>query len=107
MEVVVARDDELVCGQMLAVKVHDLALVLVREEDGTISALEDRCTHARVRLSRGKLMKGSIFCVAHGARFDTKTGQPLCFPATRPVRCFRARSVDGNILIELPGPPKS
>lgn len=111
MEVTLLLEDELAPDTMLGVRAGRWEIVLVKARDGSISALEDRCTHARVRLSRGKLIDGTIFCVAHGARFDSCTGEALCFPAKKAARVFPVKTVDGRIVVEIPdedepsGPP--
>lgn len=45
-------------------------VVLVRAEDGTIIALDDRCPHRRAPLSQGRLVNGQIECRYHGFRFN-------------------------------------
>lgn len=86
---------------MVSVRVEDVNIVIFF--DGVeYFALEDRCSHADVKLSRGKYTNGVVTCPAHGARFDVKTGAPLCMPAVTPVRQFLVR-VDGEfVIVDLP-----
>jgi 3-phenylpropionate/trans-cinnamate dioxygenase ferredoxin subunit len=100
--VVVARSEELPENGMLAVQAHGLQLVLFRSPDGQVSVLEDRCSHARVKLSRGSFDGATVQCPAHGAKFDVKTGKHLTFPAVAPVRAFGAEELDGQIAVLLP-----
>ncbi|NIO10162.1 MAG: Rieske 2Fe-2S domain-containing protein [Deltaproteobacteria bacterium] len=45
-------------------------MVLFRNSEGKLHALEDRCAHRLVRLSHGTLVGGGIECAYHGWRFD-------------------------------------
>lgn len=73
--------------------------VLVVNLDGDVRALEDRCTHEDFELSAGAIdaAEGSVGCVLHGARFDLRSGAPLCGPAYVPVATFPVRIVDGVV----------
>ena len=50
---------------------------------------------------RGPLKGCEITCPRHGARFDIRTGKPLCMPATEPVRTFEIE-VRGNVVFARP-----
>jgi 3-phenylpropionate/trans-cinnamate dioxygenase ferredoxin subunit len=73
--------------------------------DGTVYAIEDRCTH-----DDGKLCEGDwepetceVICPRHGARFDVRTGAALTLPAYIPVDTYPARvRDDGMVVVELP-----
>lgn len=86
---------------VLAVKVGLTKIVVVREANGAIFALEDRCSHANVRLSKGKCSGGELECPAHGARFDVKTGKNLCLPAVTPVKTYNVQINGDEIMVEL------
>jgi vanillate O-demethylase monooxygenase subunit len=45
-------------------------VVFFRTADGTPAALEDRCPHRFVPLSRGRVCDGELECGYHGLRFD-------------------------------------
>jgi len=94
--------EELSSGSMKAVKLDRLNIVLFREQDGSVSALEDQCSHAQVKLSGGKFCDGVVTCPAHGATFQTSTGKQLKMPAVRPVRSFPVRIVEGKIMVSIP-----
>lgn len=64
-------------------------------------AIEDRCTHADVRLSDGWVEAGCVSCPWHGAQFDLVTGEALTGPASRPVRTFPVRVEGGTVWIEV------
>jgi 3-phenylpropionate/trans-cinnamate dioxygenase ferredoxin component len=77
------------------------AYAVVRDEDGGVHAVEDRCTHAEVALSEGEVEDCSIECWLHGSRFDLRTGAPLELPAVTPVRVY-AVTVDGDdVFVDL------
>ncbi len=101
-EVFVGRDEDLALGQMKSVKVGIKNVVVFRDDQGELSALEDRCSHADVKLSVGKFSDGVVQCAAHGARFDVKSGRHLCMPAVSSVRKYEVKIVDGNIVVVVP-----
>lgn len=61
---------ELAPGAMLARRLLDQPVVLVRERDGGLFALHDRCPHRFAPLSRGLLEAGQLVCGYHGLGFD-------------------------------------
>lgn len=73
--------------------------ILVVNLDGDFHALEDRCTHQDFELSAGPVdaREGTVECVLHGARFDLRSGRPLCGPAYLPVVRFPVKSVGGVV----------
>jgi nitrite reductase/ring-hydroxylating ferredoxin subunit len=103
VEVTVARDADLQPGSMLSVMAQGKLLVVFKDSQGVLSALQDRCSHAEVRLSGGcyHLESGQVECPAHGARFDVKSGKQMCMPAVSPVRAYAVKVVDGNIVVEV------
>ena len=76
-------------------------IVVFRTANGDLYALEDRCSHADVRLSGGMVEGCEIECPAHGARFDLKTGNNLCMPAVVPVRSFPVQVRNGEIFVTV------
>lgn len=101
----VASSRELGKRKPCAVQVLGQALVLFRDEQGTICALEDRCPHRHVALSLGQVCDGQVQCAYHGWRFD---GEGRCVsvptaldgqvPAAR-VRRYPAHEFDGSIWV--------
>jgi 3-phenylpropionate/trans-cinnamate dioxygenase ferredoxin component len=61
-------------------------------------AIEDVCTHDGQPLTDGPLNGCEITCPRHGARFDVRTGKPLCMPATEPVRTFEIELRGNDVL---------
>ena len=66
---VVARSDEIEAKPVRRI-VWDQAIVLYRDRNGDIQALEDRCPHRQVRLSEGEVVDGTLECIYHGWRFN-------------------------------------
>lgn len=102
MEVRVARSDEIPRGEMKAIQAEGIDIVLFRGHDDVLSALEDRCSHADVALSAGSFAEGEVTCLAHGARFDVRSGKQRCLPAVRPVRTFVVSERAGEVFVVIP-----
>jgi 3-phenylpropionate/trans-cinnamate dioxygenase ferredoxin subunit len=98
----VATVDQLSDGEVLPVDVDGLAICVI-QVDGEVYAFADKCSHRDFPLAHGEvdLDDCSITCEWHGARFDMRTGQALCLPATRPVPVFPCQVQGGDILVDL------
>jgi phenylpropionate dioxygenase-like ring-hydroxylating dioxygenase large terminal subunit len=64
-------------------KILGQEIILFRNPDNTITALEDRCCHRNVNLSLGYLDKERIVCGYHGWQYD-KTGACVQIPSQLP-----------------------
>jgi 3-phenylpropionate/trans-cinnamate dioxygenase ferredoxin subunit len=93
--------DELPEAGAIQVIIDGDAYAIVRDEEGGIHALEDRCTHAEVALSEGEVEDCSIECWLHGSRFDLTTGAPLELPAVTPVRVYAVTVEGGEVFVDL------
>ncbi len=68
---VAAWDHEIV-DRPFARRILDEPIVLFRDREGGVVAMEDRCPHRRAPLSMGRLVDGgALECLYHGIRFDT------------------------------------
>ena len=100
---------ELKRGKPLAVRFAGEPIVLVRPESGPVFALEDRCAHRQVPLSKGVVNGGAIRCCYHGWTYDG-TGRCIDVPylgkdkLPNGVRSYPCREVEGLILV-FPGDP--
>ena len=92
----VAEVCDLPPGGRLSVIIDDTPALLLRVGD-EYYAVEDVCTHDGQPLTDGPVSGHEITCPRHGARFDLKTGAPLCMPATEPVQVFTVEVRDGQI----------
>ncbi len=57
-------------AELFARTVLNEKLVLFRDPQGKLVALDDRCAHRQVPLSKGRLLGDQIECWYHGMRFD-------------------------------------
>ena len=89
-----AAQDDLFEGASIAVTPngHDIALHCV---DGVPFATDNVCTHGAGRLCEGFLEGHEIECPLHQGKFDVRTGQPTCAPATKALRSYPVR-IDGQ-----------
>ncbi|MCT1777122.1 non-heme iron oxygenase ferredoxin subunit [Brachybacterium sp. p3-SID957] len=81
----VATLDQLAPGEAIDVVAGGVEIALVRDEDGGVHAIEDRCSHEDVPLSDGDVEGCTLECWKHGSQFDLRTGRPLQLPAVLPV----------------------
>lgn len=56
----------------IAVGIFSMHLVIFRDENGKVGALEDRCAHRNMPLHCGKIVDGQLQCPYHGWRYDTQ-----------------------------------
>ncbi|MDR9405053.1 MAG: aromatic ring-hydroxylating dioxygenase subunit alpha [Halothece sp. Uz-M2-17] len=68
---VVARSSE-VTTDPYAVTLWKQPIVLYRQRDGQVCALEDRCPHRFVKLSEGKVQRDRVECAYHGWQFNAE-----------------------------------
>ena len=93
---------ELPSGGMRLVE-HDGVKIGVFNCDGTLYAIEDRCSHDNGPLAEGEFDQATctVECPRHGSRFDLRTGRPKTLPAFAPVETFQVRLEDGEIKLEV------
>ena len=66
--------------ELVPLLILEQRLVLFRQSDGKLVALEDRCPHRLLPLSKGKLVGDHVQCGYHGMTFDG-TGKCVRIPA--------------------------
>ena len=76
--------------------------VAVFRVDGALYAVEDVCSHDGQPLADGLVLDCAVECPRHGARFDLKTGRPLCMPAVEPIRVYEVKVEGDRILLKAP-----
>ena len=93
---------ELPPGDMRLVE-HDGKKIGVFNCDGTLYAIEDRCSHDDGPLAEGPFdpERRVVECPRHGSLFDLETGRPKTLPAYLPVETFTVRNEDGIIKLEV------
>lgn len=68
-------NEEVEAGKFLSRKILGEPVLIFRNKDGSLTALEDRCPHRFAPLSLGKVLpNGNLQCGYHGLEFD-KAGQ--------------------------------
>jgi len=82
---------------------HEGTKIGVFNCDGTLYAIEDRCSHDDGPLAEGEFDKDActVECPRHGSLFDLTTGRPKTLPAYAPVRTFATAVVDDTIVLEV------
>ncbi len=71
--------------------------------EGTIYAIEDRCSHDDGPLAEGELDPAActLECPRHGSLFDLTTGRPRTLPAFKPVKTFATAVADDIVTLEV------
>lgn len=88
----------------LAARLGGWHVLVLRADDGSFHAVNDRCTHQAALLSPGRVRRGAVMCPLHGARFDVLTGK--CLGAAYPdLRTFAVRVEAGRIEVDVPDAP--
>lgn len=105
----VAWSRELRPGGVLARRFAGQPVAVARAADGTLFALEDRCAHRQVPLSRGVVNGCTIRCGYHGWAYNAAGAcidVPYLGPSRLPngVKSYPVHEVDGLIFI-FPGDP--
>ena len=68
--------------------------ILVRREDGSFLAFDQRCTHLACAVTP-EPEKGRLFCPCHNGAFDLATGRPIAGPPRRPLPKVLLETRDG------------
>jgi len=94
--------EELPPGEKRLVEVEDLEIG-VFNCNGTLLAIEDRCSHDDGELVEGEFDPDdcTVECPRHGSLFDLRTGKPLTLPAYVPIDTFPVHVEDGVIRVEV------
>lgn len=75
--------------------------IAIANVGGKFLAVDDTCTHLHCSLGEGMIVGGQVECSCHGARFDLATGEVRALPATTPIRVYKLKVEDGEILTEI------
>jgi len=96
----VAEVDEIPAGGRKPIVVDDMPALLLRVGDRYF-AVEDVCTHDGQPLTDGPLNGVELTCPRHGARFDVRTGKPLCMPATEPIATYPVEVREDGVFVKV------
>jgi 3-phenylpropionate/trans-cinnamate dioxygenase ferredoxin subunit len=93
---------ELQPGEMRLVE-HDGRKIGVFNCEGSLYAIEDRCSHDNGPLAEGEFDPDActVECPRHGSLFDLTTGRPKTLPAFQPVQTFPITIEDDTITLEV------
>ncbi|MFE2996711.1 non-heme iron oxygenase ferredoxin subunit [Nocardia sp. NPDC059246] len=99
----VAALDDIPVGEGIAIdKVvagTDDDIALLRDDDGSVYALNDTCTHEVASLAEGWVEGGYVECPMHSSKFCLKSGEVQCLPATENARPHRLEVRDGEVYL--------
>ncbi|MFJ8692464.1 Rieske 2Fe-2S domain-containing protein [Streptomyces roseolilacinus] len=88
-------------GRAVRRHVGEVAVMVVREEDGAVHVLADRCSHMAGPLSEGDIEDGCVRCPWHGSVFRLADGWNVRGPATAPQPSFDTRVVGDRLEVRL------
>ncbi len=93
---------ELSPGEMRLVE-HGEMKIGVFNCEGTLYAIEDRCSHDDGPLAEGEFDPATctVECPRHGSLFDLRTGKPKTLPAFTPVQTFPIAIEGDTITLEV------
>src|ERR1700751_922208 len=74
-------------------------IALLRDDDGSVWALNDPCTHAEASLAEGWVEDGYVECPLHSSKFCLKNGAVRGLPATRDAVAHRVEIRDGEVYL--------
>ncbi len=81
-------------------EINGTGIVICRFRDEYF-AIENRCSHAQSTFDDGRMRGYRIMCPLHGATFDIRDGSCTGAPASKSIRSFPLRIVDGMIEVAL------
>jgi phenylpropionate dioxygenase-like ring-hydroxylating dioxygenase large terminal subunit len=98
-------------GSLHAARILNQAIVLFRDEEGKAHALQDRCCHRGLPLSKGSVVEGRVQCGFHGWQYDGKgacvkiPSQALDQPIAKvyQVKSFPCHEADGYVWVWMGG----
>ena len=96
----VADEGDVAPGQVKCVRTGDRRIALFNE-NGTLVAYDDYCTHVGGPVSEGSYENGVVTCPWHGAQFRVEDGTALTPPAGGNLRRYPVRVNAGAIEVEI------
>ncbi|NEX64693.1 non-heme iron oxygenase ferredoxin subunit [Noviherbaspirillum galbum] len=94
----VASAQELDNDEAKTVTAGGCGLALYRIDD-EFFVTDSMCTHGAALLSEGYVEDGCVECPLHQGRFDIRTGQAMCAPATVNIRTHLVKRDGDDVLV--------
>lgn len=69
----ICRVDDFATKSQQLFKIENIEILIIKD-DNTFYAVNNRCPHAGGHLHEGRIERGTITCLNHGACFDYKSG---------------------------------
>ncbi|MEV0341847.1 non-heme iron oxygenase ferredoxin subunit [Nocardia sp. NPDC050713] len=99
----VATLDDIPVGEGIAIDKSTTGteddIALLRDDDGSVYALDDTCPHEIASLAEGWVEDGYVECPMHSSKFCLKSGEVQCLPATQNTRTHRVEVRDGQVFV--------
>lgn len=96
----IATTDALEDDEAMPVVLNGSQYALYRSE-GEFFMSDGVCTHAYALLADGYVEDGCVECPLHQARFDLRSGEALCAPATTGIRVYPIKVEGDDVLADL------
>ena len=96
----VAHEGDVAPGRVTCVRTGDRRIALFNE-NGTLVAYDDYCTHVGGPVSEGLYENGIVTCPWHGAQFRVGDGTALTPPAGGNLRRYPVRVEAGAVEVEI------
>jgi len=99
----VAAASDIPVGEVRRYEVDGRLVAVANLGEEGFRAVDAICSHAQYYLDEGEVDVDfeTIECPKHGSTFDLNTGNPRTLPATMPVRAYRVKVEEGDIVIEV------
>ncbi len=99
----VCAASELPSGEMKLIDTPDGTKIGVFNCDGSLYAIEDRCSHDDGPLAEGTFDADActVECPRHGSLFDLTSGRPKTLPAYQPVTTYLVTIEDDTVKLEV------
>jgi 3-phenylpropionate/trans-cinnamate dioxygenase ferredoxin component len=93
----IAEGEGIVIARSITGTDDDVALL--RDDNGSVWALDNTCPHAEASLAEGWVEDGHVECPLHSSKFCLKTGAVDGLPATKDARPHRVEVRDGQVFL--------
>jgi len=80
---------------------HNGLTLAVYDAHSGVFVSDARCTHAGANLCDGYFDGTNIECPLHQGLFDASTGVAKAAPATKPLKMYESRVINGEVQIKL------